>query len=86
MVLPIAPLLGTYTQAAVLKAKQLVRVGKLAQGASAIGTSPDGEGWNCRQRRFWITFHPRSGARRGPLMARYMCRATKACNRVCWSL
>jgi hypothetical protein len=30
VVLPTVPLLGTFTQAAVVKAKQLVRVGKLA--------------------------------------------------------
>jgi hypothetical protein len=50
VVLPTVPLLGTYRQAAVVKAKQIVRVGALGSGSagahvdagqSAVATWPD---------------------------------------------
>jgi NADPH:quinone reductase-like Zn-dependent oxidoreductase len=51
VVLPTTPLLGTFTQAAVVKAKQLVRVGKVASldSSSAGATHSQGEctGWGC---------------------------------------
>lgn len=42
VVLPTEPLMGTFTQAAVVKAKQLVRVGRLASLDSAGAVASQG--------------------------------------------
>jgi hypothetical protein len=41
VVLPLVPLLGCWAEAAVVKAKSVVRVGKLATGGAAHSTVPD---------------------------------------------
>lgn len=54
VVLPTTPLLGTFTEAAVVKAKQLVRVGKLASldsnSAPHARSQGDCTGWGCVSR------------------------------------
>jgi hypothetical protein len=42
VVLPVVPLLGCWSEAAVVKAKSVVRVGKLAAGAAAATAAPEG--------------------------------------------
>jgi hypothetical protein len=41
VVLPVVPLLGCWAEAAVVKAKSVVRVGKLAAGSAASSAAPD---------------------------------------------
>jgi hypothetical protein len=58
VVLPTTPLLGTFTQAAVVKAKQVVRVGRLASLEGSSSTTPTGAGQqkgkcSCISRSLW---------------------------------